>query len=99
MNTILEHLTGMNTMTDQVIATDFLIAAKNSVITYALALTETATPEIKDVLRRQLEEAILTHEQISNYMVQNGLYHPYEVKEQLQLDMTNIQTALNLVSQ
>ncbi|MED4607435.1 spore coat protein, partial [Paenibacillus validus] len=37
MNTILEHLTGMNTMTDQVIATDFLIAAKNSVITYALA--------------------------------------------------------------
>jgi similar to spore coat protein len=98
MNTILEHLTGMNTMTDEVIAMDFLIAAKTGIKTYAIALTETATPEIKTVLRKQLEEAITTHEQATNYMMQKGYYYPYNVNEQIQLDMRNIQNALNIPS-
>lgn len=98
MNTILEQMTGMHTMTDQVIATDFLIAAKTGIINYALALTETATPEIKTVLHKQLEEAIATHEQITHYMMQKGYYHPYNVGEQIQLDIRNVETALNIPS-
>ncbi|UUZ80202.1 spore coat protein [Paenibacillus sp. P26] len=98
MNTILEHLIGIDKLTDQVIATDFLIAAKNGILNYAVALTETATPEIKEVLRKQLEEAIATHEQITNYMVMKGFYHPHDVNEQSRLDMANIQTALNIPS-
>ncbi|MBP1155606.1 MULTISPECIES: spore coat protein [unclassified Paenibacillus] len=98
MNTILEHMTGLNTLTDQVVATDFLLAAKTGIKMYSLALTETTTPEIKTVLRKHLEEAIATHEQITNYMVQRGYYHPYNVNEQIQLDINNIQTALNVPS-
>jgi similar to spore coat protein len=97
MNTVLEHLTGMQTMTDQVIASDLLISAKTGIKTYALAVTESVTPEIKTVLRKQLEEAVLMHEQITNYMMQKGFYHPYNVNEQIQVDMNNVQTALNLV--
>jgi similar to spore coat protein len=95
MNIILEHLTGMHTMTDQVIAMDFLIAAKSGVRNYAMAVTEAGTPEIKETLTRQLEETIDMHERISIYMVERGWYHPWNVKEQFQFDLQNIETALN----
>jgi similar to spore coat protein len=96
VNPIVERLTGMDIMTDQVIAMDYLITAKSGVRNYAIALTETATPEIKTVLYKQLQESIGCHEQITNYMVQRGLYHPYDMNEQIQLDIRNIQTALAL---
>lgn len=96
MNTILEHLTGMNAMTDQVIAMDFLIAAKSGVRNYAMAVTEAGTPEIKATLTKQLEEAIDMHERIAMYMIERGWYHPWNVKEQYQLDLQNINTAMNV---
>lgn len=98
MNTIVEHLTGMDKLTDQVIAMDFLITAKSGVRNYAMAITETGTPEIKTILSKQLEEAIATHEQISQYMVDRGFYHAYNINEQIQLDRKNIQTALSIPS-
>jgi similar to spore coat protein len=94
VNPIIERLTGIDVMTDQVIAMDYLITAKTGVRNYAIALTETATPEIKAALYKQLQEAIGCHEQITNYMLQRGFYHPYDVNEQIQLDIKNIQTAL-----
>jgi similar to spore coat protein len=96
MNTIVEHLTGMDKLTDQVIAMDFLITAKSGVRNYAMAITETGTPEIKTILSKQLDEAIATHEQISQYMMDHGLYHAYNINEQIQLDRQNIQTALSI---
>jgi similar to spore coat protein len=95
MNTLLEHLTGLHTMTDQVIAMDFLIAAKSGVRNYAMAVTEAVTPEIKATLTKQLEEAIDMHKRISMYMMERGWYQPWNVKEQFQFDLQNIQTALN----
>lgn len=44
MNTILEHITGLHTLTDEVIAMDFLINTKSEVRNYAMAVTECATP-------------------------------------------------------
>lgn len=83
-------------MTDQVIAMDMLIAAKSGIKMYALAATESATPEVKAVLSRHLEESIDTHERITNYMMSRGLYHPYNMNEQIQLDLQNTQTALSI---
>ncbi|MFC0215552.1 spore coat protein [Paenibacillus chartarius] len=98
MNTILEHLTGMHVLTDQVIAMDFLIAAKSGVRNYAMALTEAGTPEVKAVLARHLDEAIDMHEQITTYLMEKGLYHPWNPQEQRKIDLQNIQTALSLPS-
>jgi similar to spore coat protein len=96
MNSIIESLTGMNVMTDQVIASDFLISAKSAIILYSAALTEASTLEVKLALRDQLEAAINTHEKITDYMMRKGLYHPYNIHEQIELDMRNTQTTLNL---
>ncbi|MCM3765996.1 spore coat protein [Neobacillus niacini] len=86
----------MGGLTDQVIATDFLISAKAAVRNYSVANTETATPELKAALRAQLNDAIATHENITNYMVAKGFYHPHNLSEQLQLDLSVGETAINL---
>ncbi|TCN27208.1 spore coat protein [Mesobacillus foraminis] len=96
MNQLIQKLTGMGGMTDQVIATDFLISAKSGVRNYAVAITEAGTPELRAALREQLREAIATHEKITNYMVAKGYYHPHDLTKQLQVDITVSDTALKL---
>jgi len=96
MNSFIQNMMGIGGMTDQVIATDFLIAAKAGVRNYTVALTEAATPELRTALREQLRDAIQTHENITNYMIAKGYYHPHELSEQLQVDLTAASTATNL---
>jgi similar to spore coat protein len=98
MNSIIENLTGLNTVTDQVIAMDFLMAAKSGIKMYAVAATESATPEVRAIFEKHLNEAIQTHAVATAYMIQKGFYHPYNVLEQLQLDRNNVQAALNIPS-
>ncbi|NQX46574.1 spore coat protein [Paenibacillus tritici] len=98
MNPIVEHMTGLNTLTDDVIAMDLLMNAKSGVRNYAMAVTECATPEVREILMKQLGEAITSHEKITEYMLQRGLYRPYHIPEQVQLDLQNIQTAMDIPS-
>ncbi|KQL49785.1 spore gernimation protein GerQ [Brevibacillus choshinensis] len=79
MSGILQKMMGIGGMTDQVVAMDLLIAAKSGVRNYAMALTDTGTPEIKATLTKQLEEAIDLHEKISMYLIELGWYHPWYV--------------------
>ncbi|MDP4143643.1 MAG: spore coat protein [Bacillota bacterium] len=96
MNTLIERITGMDKMSDQVIATDFLVSAKSAVRNYSIALTETTSPQVRAVLRKQLNDAITSHEAITNYMMKNGYYHAYNLHEQYKVDMKTTATALNL---
>ncbi len=93
---ILQNLMGMGDMTEQVIATDFLLAAKASVRNYAVALSETTTPEVREVLRRHLNASIVTHENITKYMMSKGYYHVYNPQEQIKVDMQVADTAISL---
>jgi similar to spore coat protein len=96
MNALIEALTGMNKLSDQVIATDYLIAAKTGIRNIAIAITEATSPEVKAVLRRQLEDSIAAHEKITAYMMKNGFYHAYDLLEQFKVDMKTTDTALSL---
>lgn len=84
MNTIIKNMTGMNAMTDQVIASDLLISAKSGIKSYAAALSEAATPEVRSALCDQLSKAVNLHEQIFNYMKENGYYNAYNPDQQIQ---------------
>lgn len=70
--------------------------AKAGVRNYTVAITEAGTPELKAALREQLNTAIATHEKITNYMIARGFYHPHDLGEQLQVDLTITDTALKL---
>ncbi|MGX6445225.1 spore coat protein [Neobacillus sp. K501] len=96
MNDLLKNIMGMGGMTDKVIATDFLISTKAGIRNLAFALTETATPEVRAALREELKNAVKTHDEITNFMMANGIYHPNDLKEQLQADLLITDTALNL---
>ena len=96
MLTIIEKLTGMDKMTDQVIATDFLIAAKCGLKNYATAITETQSQQLREVLVKHLNDMITTHEAITDYMMNKGYYHAYDMHEQYHVDMKVTDTALSL---
>jgi len=99
MNQSMQNMNGMGGMTEQVIATDFLMTAKSGIKNLALAITETSTKEVRDTLTQYLNDAIKTHEQISNYMISKGYYNPDDISRQLEMDIQATQTALNLQQQ
>lgn len=61
-----------------------------------MAISETATPEVKEVLRRHLDAAINTHERIANYMIKKGYYHVNNPYEQLMVDMKAADTVIKI---
>jgi similar to spore coat protein len=81
---------------DQTIATDLLLSAKSGVRSLAVAITETATPEVKKVLKRELETAIDLHDKIAQYMIEKEMYHAYDIKEQVSQDLKNAKEALEI---
>ncbi|WP_134683967.1 spore coat protein [Brevibacillus migulae] len=74
-------------LADTTFAMDFLIRAKEGVRNLAFALTETASPDARAVLRNQLRQAIAMHQEITELMLRKKWFHPYELQEQYQLDM------------
>ncbi|MDP4151841.1 MAG: spore coat protein [Bacillota bacterium] len=97
MNKVLENLTGVDKLTDQVIASDMLIFAKTGVTTYAKAITEAATPAVRNVLKKQLDEAISYQEQLSSYMMKKGWYNAYDMNAQINADLTQSQYVMEQI--
>lgn len=85
-------------MTDQVIATDFLLSTKTAIRNLTFALTESVTPEARQVLREQLNYAIDAHEKITKYMIEKEFYKPSNLEDQLKIDITASETALQLAT-
>lgn len=98
MNTTVENPTGMNVLSDQAVASDFLITSKSGVKDLAIALTEATTSEVRSVLKSHLDTAIATHQKITDYLLSKGLYHPFNVQEQIQMDIQNAQKTLDLIN-
>lgn len=86
-------------MDDLAIATDMLLSAKAAVRSYAIALTETATPKVHKLLKSQLDTAIETHRKIAKYMIENEMYHPYDIEEQVEHDIKKADNASDLVKE
>ncbi|KRF43491.1 spore coat protein [Paenibacillus sp. Soil787] len=84
------------TLTDQTIASDMLITAKASIKDIATALSEAATPQVRTLLKQQFDMAVSSHEQLSNFMMSKGWYNPFNIKQQIQTDIQNANTVLNL---
>ncbi|PLR89780.1 spore coat protein [Bacillus sp. T33-2] len=90
-----QSMAGMGAMTDQVIATDFLFATKSDIKMIARAITESATPEVRETLTQYLNDSIDKHQAVTEYMMGKGFYHPYNLTDQLNLDLRAAKTAQN----
>ncbi|WP_035690068.1 spore coat protein [Bacillus atrophaeus] len=75
---------------------DLLGFAKTSVRSYAIAITETATPQLRIVLVKQLNAAIKWHEQVFNYMYEHGYYPAYNLADLLKNNVKNARRAISM---
>ncbi|MGE5673860.1 MAG: spore coat protein [Mycobacterium leprae] len=89
---------GMPQLADAFFALDFLLAAKNGVRNCAFALAETASPTLREILRRQLFEALALHEEIAQLMIAKGWFYPYQLNEQFRLDMVSADTTVKIAN-
>ena len=76
--------------------TQLLIFAKTSVRNYSIAITETATPKLRDTLQKQLNAAILLHGRIYRFVHERGYYPSYDLPKLLTDDVKNANKALSL---
>lgn len=77
-------------------AGDLLVLSKTAVKTYAAAITETATPVLRETLTKHLEKAIQLHAKVFAYMYENGLYPAYNLEKLLKNDVKNATKALDM---
>ena len=81
-------------LADTTFAMDLLLRVKEGVRNIAVALTETASPDLRALLRKQLMQGIAMHQEISELMINKKWFHPYELSEQYKLDQLSANNTL-----
>lgn len=89
---------GMPEKVDSAIALDLLITVKEAVRNYSVALTETASPEVRTTIRNQMEAAIDYQTEIIDLMMAKKWFYPYDVSEQQKLDLNAAQNAIDIAN-
>jgi spore coat protein F len=77
-------------------AGNLLGMAKTMVRNYAIAITETSTPHLREVLTRQMLIAIQLHAQVFYFMLERNYYPSYDLNQLLVMDVQNAQFALTM---
>ncbi|GIQ71175.1 spore coat protein F [Xylanibacillus composti] len=70
--------------------------AKTAVRNYAIAITETATPQLRETFHKHLDKAIQLHGKVFAFMYERGLYPSYQLDQLLAADVKNAKNALSL---
>lgn len=83
---------GMPKLIDSNMALGFLLNSKNGVRNLSIALSESASPEVRKMLRDQLNKAIDTHGEISDMMIAKGWFHPIDLEKQFNMDIESSTT-------
>ncbi|GGH88066.1 spore coat protein F [Pullulanibacillus pueri] len=81
---------------DSFYAAELLNCAKTSIKSYAIAVTEAATPSLKSTFVKHLNKAIECHTKVFNYMQQKGDYPAYDLNKLLEGDLKRAKMALDM---
>ncbi|CAM2890703.1 spore coat protein [Salinicoccus roseus] len=84
---------------DELIATELLVSSKATVRAYAVALTETISPEVREILKRQLSQALNQHARIADYMIEREMYHPFDLEKQIKKDKKKVKKARKIIAE
>lgn len=94
----LENWTELLPLADPTIALDFLLSVKNGVRNASIAITESSTPEVKALLQTQLQQGLALHDTLSKLMISKGWLHPYDLNEQVALDVVSANAVMKIAS-
>ncbi|GGG04068.1 hypothetical protein GCM10010912_56040 [Paenibacillus albidus] len=70
--------------------------AKTAVRSYAIGITETATPQLRETLQKQLNAAIALHAKVFYFMLERGLYPSYDLPKLLSNDVVIANKAISM---
>jgi spore coat protein F len=70
--------------------------AKNSVRNYAIGITETATPSLRETFQRHLIKAVQLHGKVFYFMLQRGYYPAYQLDRLLANDLKMVNQAMSM---
>ena len=87
---------GMPEQADSALALDLLLTAKETIRNYAVAITESASPEVRITIQNQMEVAIDYHTDVSELLMKKKWFYPYDLAEQQILDIKASQTAIDI---
>lgn len=91
-----KYAEGMPKMADASFALDFLLSVKTGIRYYAIALTETASPNLRAVLFKQMDEAIDLYEELTQLCLDKGWLYPHDLGKQIELDIKSADMALSM---
>ncbi len=99
--TEIRNAEGMPKLIDMNMGLSFLLNSKNGVRNLAIALSETASPKVRQALREQINNAIDLHGEITDLLIAKGWFDPVDLKKQFNKDIESSTTmsqiaALNL---
>ncbi|MDD7796074.1 spore coat protein [Clostridium sp. 'White wine YQ'] len=89
---------GMPKLIDETMSLTFLLNAKSGVRNCAIALTEATSPSVRSVLKRQLDDALNLHAEISDLMLSKGWFHPVDLEKQFRMDIESSETATQIAN-
>jgi spore coat protein F len=69
---------------------------KTAVRSYAIGITETATPQVRETLRKHWNAGVDMHAKAFNFMLERGLYPSYDLPKLLDNDVKMAQKAISL---
>jgi spore coat protein F len=75
---------------------ELLAFTKAGVRNYAVAITETATPKLKEVLTKQMLKCIELHDLIYRYMYSKGHYPSYDLNKLFENDLKLANQAISM---
>lgn len=86
---------GINQITDYVIAFDLLVDARAAVSSCVTGLMSAVSPEVRQILKKQLEQTVAFQEALSDYIIDRGWTKSGDLKEQLKADVQKVQETLD----
>ncbi|MBS3678898.1 spore coat protein [Ornithinibacillus massiliensis] len=89
---------GMPEKIDSAIAVDLLITVKELIRNYSIAITETASPEVRTTIQNQMEAAIDYQKEVVDLMMRKKWFLPYELEEQKKIDLIAAQNAVDIAN-
>ena len=96
MVNIIQDVAGVDFMTEKDIVTELLLTAKNALNRYCMAIGEITNPELRETLKKHINQLIDSQSQLLNYAVEKGYYRPFNPTEKYKDDLKKAYTALDL---
>lgn len=86
----------MPELTDSGVALEFLLTTKTGIRNLAIAITETASPSLRKLMKTQLNVMLDLYAEITELMIKKEWLKPFDLDSQKELDIKAAENAISI---